>query len=69
MIHTSRIQDNWTPKFLSVEQLIIFDRAVMVYKIIDKLCPENIWSKFNLRSTTPDTIHDSAEISRSLGII
>ena len=36
-------------KILSVEQLISFDRAVMVYKIINKLCPENLWSKFNLR--------------------
>ena len=50
MIHTSRIKDNWTLKILSVEQLIAFDRAVMVYKIVNKLCPENLWSKFNLRS-------------------
>ena len=50
MIHTSRIKDNWTPKFLSVIQLITFDRAVMVYKIFNKLCPENLWNKFNLRS-------------------
>jgi len=50
MIHTSRIKDNWTPKFLSVKQLITFDRAVMVYKIFNKLCPENLWNKFNLRS-------------------
>ena len=35
---------------LSVEQLITFDRAGMVYKIINKLCPENLWSKFNLKS-------------------
>ena len=50
MIHTSRIKDNWTPKFLSVKQLITFDRAVMVYRIFNKLCPENLWNKFNLRS-------------------
>ena len=50
MIHTSRIKDNWTPKFLSVKQLITFDRAVMGYKIFGKLCPENLWNKFNLRS-------------------
>ena len=40
MIHTSRIKDNWTPKILLVEQLITFDRTVMVYNIINKLCPE-----------------------------
>ena len=50
MIYTSRIKDNWTPKFLSVKQLITFDRAVMVYKIFNKLCPENLWKKFNQRS-------------------
>ena len=50
MIHTSGIKDNWTPKILSVEQLITFDLTVIVYKIINKLCPENLWSKFNLRS-------------------
>ena len=50
MIHMSRIKDNWTPKVLSVKQLITFDRAVMVYKILNKLCPENLWNKFNLRS-------------------
>ena len=50
MIHMSRIKDTWTPKVLSVKQLITFDRAVMVYKILNKLCPENLWNKFNLRS-------------------
>ena len=50
LIHTSRIKDNWTPKFLSVLQLITFDRAVIVYKIFNKLCPENLWYKFTLRS-------------------
>ena len=45
MIDSSRIKDNWTPKFLSVKQLITFDCAVMVYKIFTKLCPENLWNK------------------------
>ena len=50
MIHTSRIKDNWTPRFLSVEQLITFDRAVLICKIFIMLYPENLWNKFNLRS-------------------
>ena len=50
MIHTFRMMDNWTPKLLSVKQLITFNRAVMVYKIFNKLCPENLCNKFNLRS-------------------
>ena len=50
MIHTSRIKDNWTPKFLAVEQFNTFDRAVTVYKSFNKLCPENLWNKYHLRS-------------------
>ena len=50
MIHTSMIKDDWTLSFLAVEQLIEFDRAVMVYKILNKLCPENLLNKFHLRS-------------------
>ena len=40
MIHTSRMKDNWTPKFQSVKQLNTFDGAVMVYKTFNKLCQE-----------------------------
>ena len=50
MIHTPRIKDNWTHKFLAMEQPITFDRAVMVYKIFNKLCLEDVWNKFQLRS-------------------
>ena len=41
MIHTSRIKDNWAPKFLAIEQPITFDGAITVYKIFNKLYPEN----------------------------
>ena len=50
MTHTSKIKDNWPPKLPSVEQPITFDRATMVYKIFNKLRPENLWKKFKLRS-------------------
>ena len=42
MSHTSRRKDNWTPNVLAVEQIITSDLAVMVYKIVNKLCPENL---------------------------
>ena len=42
---TSRIQDESSNNFLGAEQLIIFDRAVMAYKIVNRLCPENLWNK------------------------
>ena len=50
IIDTSRITDQWQNNFLRVEQLIAFDRATMAYKIMNKLCPENLWSKFQQRS-------------------
>jgi hypothetical protein len=50
MIDTSKIKDDWSNNFLHVEQLISFDRAVMAYKIMNRLCPENLWNKFQQRS-------------------
>ena len=50
MIHGARIKDNSSPNFLTFKRLITFDRAVMVYKILNQLCPENLWNKFHLRS-------------------
>ena len=50
MIQTSRKKDSLAPMLLAVEQLITFDRAVMVYKIFNKLCPENLRNKHHLWS-------------------
>ena len=50
IIETSRIKDEWSHNFLRSEQLVMFDRAVMAYKIMDRLCPENLWNKFQRRS-------------------
>ena len=49
IIDTTRIKDDWK-NFLQVKQLITFDRSVMTYKIMNRLCPENLWSKFQRRS-------------------
>ena len=38
MIRTSRIKDNWTPKILSVEQLITFDRPLWFSKSLFNFC-------------------------------
>ena len=46
IIETSRIKDDWSHNFLRTEQLVMFDRAVMAYKIMNRLCPENLWNKF-----------------------
>ena len=50
MIHASRIKGNWSPNLLTVKQLITFDSAVFVYNIFNRLCPENVWNKFHLKS-------------------
>ena len=50
IIETSRIKDEWSHNFLRTEQLVMFDRAVMAYKIMNRLCPENLWNKFQQRS-------------------
>ena len=36
MIHTSRIKDNWTPKFLAVEQFITFAKVGIEQKLLRK---------------------------------
>ena len=40
----------WSNNFLSSEQLDIFYLAVMAYKIMNNLCPESLWNKFQRRS-------------------
>ena len=50
IIKTSRIKDEWSHNSLRTEQLVMFDRVVMAYKIMKRLCPENLWNKFQRRS-------------------
>ena len=50
VIKTSRIKEEWSHNFLRTEQLVIFDCAVMAYKIMNRLCQENLWNKFQQRS-------------------
>ena len=45
------MKDNWSCDWLSIENIIRFDRSVMAYKIINKLSPENLWGKFQQRSS------------------
>ena len=40
------IKHNW----LTVEQLIKFDRSVMTYKIINRQCSESLWDKYHQRT-------------------
>ena len=49
IMERARFKDPWPKKWLSVENLIRFDRSVMVYKIVNKLCPECLWNMFQQR--------------------
>ena len=51
IIENARLKDNWSCDWLSVENIIRFDRSVMVYKISNKLSPENLWGKCQQRSS------------------
>ena len=52
LIESSRLKDGWTCNWLSVSNLIKFDRATMIYKILNGLCPENLNGKLITRSKT-----------------
>ena len=49
IIDRARFQDLWPKKWLSVMNLIRYDRCVMVYKILNKQCPESLWNMFQQR--------------------
>ena len=50
IIENACIKDEWSSNWLSVENLIRFDRSVMAYKILSKLSPESLWDKYQYRS-------------------
>ena len=50
IIESARVKDNLSYDWLNVSNLISFDRQVMTYKILNKLSPESLWDKFELRS-------------------
>ena len=41
IIERAKIKDQWSGDCLTVEQLINFDRSVMTYKMMNKICPES----------------------------
>ena len=51
IIASARYKDHWPKNWLNVENLILFDQSILVYKILNKLCPESFWNMFQLRSS------------------
>ena len=50
IIESALAKDNWSCDWLNVNNIISFDLLVMTYKILNKLSPESLWDKFELRS-------------------
>ena len=51
IVENARYKDNWSCDWLSVDNIIRFDRSVMTYKVRNKLSPECLWDKFQERSS------------------
>ena len=47
---TIDIKDEWSSNWLTVENLIRFDRSVMTYKILKKVSPESLLDEYEHRS-------------------
>ena len=50
-IEASKIKDSLIRSTFSIDQMFQFDRLVLIFKIINKICPENLLDKFTERST------------------
>ena len=50
LIESSRLKDGWKCMWLSVSSLIKYDRAIMIYKIANDLCPDSLKGRFSTRS-------------------
>ena len=51
-----------------IQQIFRYDRNVMTYKIVNRLCPESLWANTNRDLFTRPTIRGNVKISRSLHI-
>ena len=49
-IGSSRLEYGWRCTRLSVSSLIEYDRAIMIYKITNDLCPDSLKGRFSTRS-------------------
>ena len=49
IIERAKIKDYWQNNVLNIETPIRFDRSVMVYKIVNNLCPESLWDMYEQR--------------------
>ena len=51
IIQGSKIKDSLIRPTFNIDQMFQFDRSVLMYKIINKICPESLHDKFAERSS------------------
>ena len=51
IVRNAKIKDTWSCPGMNVENIICFDRNVMTYKIMHKLCPSSFLEKYKPRSS------------------
>ena len=51
IIENAKIKDHWSRSWSNVENIIRYDRNIMTYKIMNKLCSEKFFNKFLPRSS------------------
>ena len=51
IIQASKIKNSLIRPTFSIDQMFQFDRSVLMYKIINKICPESLHDKFAERSS------------------
>ena len=50
LIENSRLTDGWRCNWLSVSNIIQYDKVVMIYKIVNGLCPDGLKGRLVPRS-------------------
>ena len=51
LIESSRIEITYKTRILDVRELMMFDRVVMIFKVVNELCPQGFQNKVIERST------------------
>ena len=46
----AKIKDKWREDWLSVEQLVRFYQLTLTYKMMNRICPDNLLNKYKIRS-------------------
>ena len=51
IIESARFKDLWPKKWLNVEKTNHLHQSVLVYKILNRVCPDSLWNMFQFRSS------------------